>query len=200
MESDRLPTPKNAADRALLKDLDQLFDEADAIWERSQDEPEFRSYVSADYRLICRSLMRLRGKAVTFLEWGSGLGVVTMMASRLGFEAYGIEIESLLVEHSRQLAQRFAPQAHFATGSFIPDEFQWLPEEDDVPERTTFDTPAAYGELDLELRDFDLVYAYPWPEEHALYRNIMRRCGGRHALFLSYDAREGVALNRRRRR
>ena len=66
--------------------------------------------------------------------------------------------------------------------------------------RTMIDLEPAYPELDMELRDFDLVFAYPWPTEHTLYRRIMREFGGKHSLLLSYDARDGMALNRCRGR
>ena len=62
--------------------------------------------------------------------------------------------------------------------------------------RTVIDTPSAYEALDMELRDFDLVYAYPWPDEHTLFRSIMRQFGCSNALLLSYDAREGIELIR----
>ena len=62
--------------------------------------------------------------------------------------------------------------------------------------RTVMDAPSAYAELDMELRDFDLIYAYPWPDEHALYHNILREFGRRGAMFLSYDACEGIELVR----
>ena len=66
--------------------------------------------------------------------------------------------------------------------------------------RTMIDIEPAYPELDMELRDFDLVFAYPWPSEHALYRRIMREFGGQQSLLLSYDAREGMSLDRCRAR
>ena len=60
--------------------------------------------------------------------------------------------------------------------------------------RTIINAASAYDELEMELRDFDLVYAYPWSDEHTLYRNIMREFGRKDALLLSYDAREGIEL------
>ena len=52
-------------------------------------------------------LRALAGRAVSFLEWGSGTGVITIMADMLGFEAYGIEINPALVAsdgpHIRQM-------------------------------------------------------------------------------------------------
>ena len=183
-------------DTALLADLAELFAEADSIWDRSQNDPGFGGYVSADFEAVYDYLKRLQGQAVTFLEFGSGLGVVTMMASRLGFEAYGIEAEGVLVDFSRELAKRFAPAAQFALGSFIPDEFVWEPDMGEEVHITQIDVPSGYDDLEMELRDFDIVYAYPWPTEHELYHSIMRRCGSEHSLLLMYDAREGMGQTR----
>ncbi|NIO39184.1 MAG: hypothetical protein GTO41_02675, partial [Burkholderiales bacterium] len=47
-----------------------------------------------------------------------------------------------------------------------------------------------------ELRDFDLIYAYPWPDEHPLYHSIIRQFGRSRAMLLTYDAREGMDLVR----
>ncbi len=180
----------------LLREMKQLWTESDEIWERCRNQLEFGSFVSADYLAIYRELIQLQGQVETVLEWGSGLGVVTIMASRLGFDAYGIEVEPVLVERSFDLAEKYGPDAQFATGSFIPDEYEWDSEITSDSTRTDHDSRAAYDELDMELRDFDLVYAYPWPDEHPFFMNILRTCGREGSLFLSYDAREGTSLTR----
>ncbi len=143
---------------------------------------------------VLEALIRLQHRAITFLEWGSGLGVVTQMAARLGYHAYGIEAEPLLVELARDLASRFDNPAEFVTGSFVPDQFVWQPELGQESERTLLNLPDAYGDLGQELRDFDLVYGYPWPTEHELLKGIMRSCGGLHSRLLVYDAREGIVV------
>jgi hypothetical protein len=122
--------------------------------------------------------------------------VITIMASSLGFDACGIEIESQLVNLARGLAEKYGPQARFATGNFIPDDYEWSPEYGDGDFRTASEATSGYEELDMELRDFDLVYAYPWPDEQPMYRDIMQQCGGRNSLYLGYDAREGTILSR----
>ena len=124
------------------------------------------------------------------------MGVVTIMASRLGFEAYGIESEAVLVAHAEEFNANYGADARFATGSFIPDAFEWDPASGDDVIRTDVDEAAAYDEFDMELRDFDLVYAYPWPDEQLMFRNIMRQFGGSHARMLIYDAREGLEMIR----
>ena len=178
------------------KRLRQLWAEADEIWDRCQDRREFRAYVPAYYHDVYQALVRLQSHLVTVLEWGSGLGVVTIMASNLGFQAYGIESEAGLVEWSRELAQKYGPNAQFFTGSFIPREYEWSPEHSDESFRSDVNAEPAYDDLDMELRDFDLVYAYPWPDEQPLYHDIMRQCGSKNSLLLSYDAREGIVLIR----
>ncbi len=185
-----------APDRSLLAEFGRLWAEADDFWERHKNARAFHGYVGADYLTVYESLAQLTGSALTVLEWGSGLGVVTIMASRMGFEAYGIEVEPGLVRYSERLAQEYGPNARFAQGSFIPDGFEWNPAEGDNVYRTIIDAPSAYDDLDMKLRDFDLIYAYPWPDEHTLYHNIMREFGREGSLLLSYDAREGMELVR----
>jgi SAM-dependent methyltransferase len=174
-------------------DIVRLWQSADDLWEEKQQLLSFASYASADYTEVYQALKKLRGSAGTFLELGSGLGVVTIMASQLGFDAYGIEAEDELVDYSREFAEQYAENAKFATGSFIPDEFEWGPEKGESV-RTFVDVPDAYDQFDLELEDFDLIYAYPWPTEHSLYDNVLSQFARPGASFLTYDAREGIGL------
>jgi len=174
--------------------MEELWAAAEKIWDENQNHPAFHAYVSADYKEVIDSLYGLRGKAHTFVEWGSGLGVVTIMANRLGFEAFGIEAEPVLVEHSETLAETWGPDAVFAQGSFIPDEFQWNPAQGDEAVRTIIDVPDGYDQLDMRLADFDLIYSYPWPTEHDLYHNVMREFSHPGSMLLTYDAREGIGL------
>ena len=96
----------NATDseQTLLNEFTQLWEDADKIWEQESATPAFAAYVSADYMPIYEQLKLLRSQADTFLEWGSGLGVVTIMASRMGFDASGVEAESELVRRGDRVA------------------------------------------------------------------------------------------------
>jgi hypothetical protein len=183
-----------ALDNILLIEFGELWAEAESLWNLHQDTPPFHGYVSADYMAVYESLSRLRGSVISVLEWGSGLGVVTIMASRMGFEAYGIESEASLVSHSESLAISYGSKARFAQGSFIPNEFVCDPSKGSEVVRTDTNTASAYDEFDLQLNHFDLVYAYPWPKEQTLYRNIMQDCGRKDAMLLTYDIRAGVNL------
>lgn len=184
------------SDIDLLDSFRLLWAEADEIWEANGNAPAYALYVSADYMAIFEKLCELRGRVHTILEWGSGLGVVTIMANRLGFDAYGIEAEPDLVKLAEGLAAKYGAQPKFVVGSFIPSEFEEDYQAGEEFGRTLTTATPAYEELDMELRDFDLVYAFPWPDEHSIYRSIMRRHASRHALYMRYDAREGLSVTR----
>lgn len=179
---------------ALPPECRELFQEADTVWERYSHHRDFVRYVAADYDAVFRSLAALRGRVSTVLEWGSGLGVVTIMARLLGFEAYGIEYAPSLVKCSREFAQRFAPDAVFVEGSFIPSDYVFDPAFGDSLFQSEVDVESGYEELEMELSDFDLVYAFPWPDEINFLNHVMAQCSGTQTLFLTYDATEGMIL------
>jgi len=62
------------------------------------------------------------------------------MASRMGFESYGIEIESVLVDYANDLAEKYHAEVEFFVGSFIPDGFELDIEEGDEVFRTSTHT------------------------------------------------------------
>ena len=184
------------SEQELLSHFRKLWSEADQLWEERQNQPAWHSYVSADYQAVFETLSSVKGLYSNFLEWGSGLGVVTMMASRLGFEAYGIEAEGKLIEHSEEFAAIYAPDAVFAEGSFIPEEYEWDPENGGDVYRSSIGAADAYDQLGMEISDFDLIYAYPWPDEHPLLHAIIRQFGRPDTTLITYDACEGVAMIR----
>ena len=132
-----------------------------------------------------------------FLEWGSGLGVVAGLASELGFEAHGIEIRRELVDAAELLAADFEMPVEFAHGTFIPASESEL--ADAVAEYPwwTDTTGSAYEELGLEIDDFDVIYAYPWPGEEELLDTLFLRHGAVGALLLTYHGEAGTRLQRK---
>jgi hypothetical protein len=183
----------------LLPRLEQLWSESGTIWDENESHEDFKMFVAADYRLVYRTLLRYRDRINTFLEWGAGTGVTTIMASLLGLDAYGIEIEPGLITRARELNEKYQSKAVFVEGSFIPDSYDWNAVHADEHFRSRIDGPSGYDELDLELRDFDLIYAYPWPDEESLFHDIMRQCAAKNSLLLTYHVREGMKLTRRGR-
>ena len=64
--------------------------------------------------------MSLEHDRGSFVELGSGAGVVTILADLLGFDAYGIELDPWLVDAAARLAASVGSGAEFVAGSFVP--------------------------------------------------------------------------------
>ncbi len=148
-------------------------------------------FIPCDHRGAYEVLRELRSRALTFVELGSGAGVVTILADLLGFEAYGIEIEPWLVERSVELAETHGSGATFAEGTFVPPDYQ-----DEIELLSAdFLTPTggahAFDELGLELSDFDVVFAYPWPGDEDWLEELLRRHARPGAILLTYDVCDG---------
>jgi hypothetical protein len=119
-------------------------------------EERVAGFVASNAFLVCDVLTRLRDRRRNrFCEWGSGYGTVTGIASLLGWDATGIEIEPRLVKESRALLTAHDIEARIVEGSYLPPGSH---EEEPDPD-------ALIAELGFSPWDFDLVYVYPWPAE-----------------------------------
>lgn len=135
-------------------------------------------------------------------EWGSGFGVVASLAAILGFKVCGIEIDGGLVDVSRTLADDFALPVEFVHGSFIPPGAEAYAEEAYADSDGKYfwlvtDADDAYGELGLDLDDFDVVFAYPWPGEEHLITCLFEKYAAEQALLLLYDHFDSLRLVRK---
>jgi len=159
------------------------------------------AYVPSDFEIVYRGLAAIETQWLAagrrFVEWGSGIGVITCLAESLGFDAVGIEIESQLVDIAESLSQEHGMSAQFARGSFLPpgsrprlempDDFAWL----------TTHGPDGYEQLEMEPDEFDVVFAYPWPGEEQVIFDVFAGSAAVGALLLTYHGQEGLKLQRK---
>ncbi len=151
-------------------------------------------FIPCDYLGVYEELRKLRERAATFVEFGSGAGIATIMADLLGYEAYGIEIDPWLVDRSIELADQFKSNAIFVEGTFVSQHYQ---EEIEHLSEDSFTTTAgadAFEEIGLDLASFDLVFAYPWSGEEDWLRELIRRHARADTLLLTYDVTEGFRV------
>jgi hypothetical protein len=190
---DMRPSRKNrsaaeaALDPVLRARLHALIDEGAEIYDRFDREvrdQSFHPFVPGDYGGILQSLLELRAPGLRFLEWGSATGVVVIMADLLGFDAFGIELDSGLVSIARQLADRYESRARFVAGSFLPAGYRWRPPTGDGRLGTIGQGVSAYAELGYGLDDFNVVYAYPWSGEEVMMLDLMQSYGNSKASLL----------------
>ena len=87
--------------------------------------PPIDNFVVCDGQLVHAAIAWMIEESLLtgnrFCEWGSGFGLATLLASLHGLDACGIEVEQVLVDHARQLAEDFSIDAEFVQGSFIPE-------------------------------------------------------------------------------
>ena len=184
---------------ALEARLEALCTEGWAIWDRfaiEVREQHFHPFVAADYEVVLKALSAHRGPGLRFLEWGSASGVITIMADLLGFEAYGIELDSSLVGTARALAEKFGSGARFAAGSFLPTGYRWQPSDGDGRTGTVGTGMSGYLQLGRSLDDFDVVFGYPWGGEEAMMLDLMASYGRADALLLLHTVNDGVKAYR----
>jgi hypothetical protein len=154
---------------------------------------------SGAYEILEHLAGRAAGAGTLFCEWGSGFGVIACLAAFLEFDAYGIEVDSRLVQASRRLAADFQLPVEFAHGSFIPagdriltraaGSFAWL----------TTTEPPAYDELGLDTEDFGVIFAYPWPDEERALSQLFERHAGAGALLVTHHGGDEFRLRKKSR-
>jgi hypothetical protein len=179
-----------------------LLREADSrIWqhmERHRDDD--LGFVASDFALVNAALERIveehLARGQLFCEWGSGFGVVTMLASMLGFDAYGIEIQSELVLAAEELAAYARCDVHFAHGSFVTScDEDLIATAKRLWWQSTERRP--YEELDIEPEEFDIFFGYPWPGEEYLFDALFVRHASVGALLLTFHGTAGVLVQRK---
>ena len=99
------------------------------------------------------------------------------------------------------MAGDFEIPVEFVNGSFIPPGADRIIDEAyaDCDGALSLEPHAdsAYDELGLEVMDFDLVFAYPWPNDEELTAALFDRFAAGGALLLTYNDTGAVRLRRK---
>ncbi|MEM7261125.1 MAG: hypothetical protein AAF488_03980 [Planctomycetota bacterium] len=157
-------------------------------------------FVSSDLDAVRGTLVALLESSEldgrVFCEWGSAMGGVAGVAAAVGFEAYGIELQSALVDGARAVTSEFGWNATFAVGTFVPEsarewtlssEYVWWDDR----------LPPGYEELGIDLDDCDVVYAYPWPGEEEVVDAIFTAEAHERAILVTNHGSSGFRWARR---
>jgi hypothetical protein len=193
--------PLSVTPVAIPREVRRFLHEADRRIDDFQALGRVTGFVPGNYEGAYQFLRALgesplaRGRE--FCEWGSGFGVVAALAAILEFDAYGIEIVGDLVIAARRLADDFELPVEFVHGSFVPPgsearihasgSYSWLETEGD----------SAYEELGLDPDDFDVVFAYPWPDEEAVTADLFDRYAGDGALLVTFHGENDFRIRRK---
>lgn len=129
-----------------------------------------------------------------YCEWGSGYGVGTCLASLLGYESYGIEIEPSLIEASRKLAEDSNISVTIIERDYMPEGFECYEGSGGTelirPENYTYQERSelrpGYEGMDADLDEVDIFFIYPWPGEQEFVLEFFQAVAADGALCLIY--------------
>ena len=179
---ERVDVPPEAGDLPVPRFVDCFIRDAEDRAEEFGDRAGNGLFVPGDYRYafqILQWLLRTRavGQGAAFLEWGSGQGMVTILAALLGYDAVGVEIDEALVKESRELASRYGVRARFEHGSY--DE-------------------ARPGLKVFSAKRRAAVYVYPWPGEEPSFLRRFDDAADAGAFLLMCLGPEDVRVYRKK--
>jgi hypothetical protein len=190
-----LEIPSQVAD--LLSRSDMLLQKYWDSWHRRPIE----QYVACDFRDVWRAMHAVDRQNLApgklFCEWGCGFGVVTAMASLLGWDAVGIEAESFLVDQAIQFLQTEKLKAEIWRGNFLPPGAERLAKHQANHASLFHQVPCAYSQHDLDVDDFAIVFAYPWPGEDGFLKDVFRCYAADQSLLLLFLGPYEIELYRK---
>ena len=179
----------------------------DAFFEAGLDR-RYPRYLPSNPEKVFSAIIDLKESGIlrgnTFCEWGSGFGIAACMASLIGFEAYGIELEEGLVELSTQLAQDLNIPVEILCTSYLPEgyeECEGIGGKDLLPPQATtsggqiIDTTPVYDGLDPD--DVDLFFVYPWPGQEEFMMDLFEEVATEDAILLIHHADKSVTAYRK---
>lgn len=179
--------------------IDTTYDAIEAFMLR--DDAPIENFVTCDFHLLDQAITwieqnhLLTGDRVC--EWGAGFGAAALLAAQRGMTGVGIEIEASLVDAAEEVARAANNSAKFYCGSFVPRGVEGLEELIGEVKNVVTDEDDVYDEIGLDIDDFDLFFAFPWPGEHGFFEAVFDAAAASGALLLTYRGRDGMHLIRK---
>ena len=177
----------------LPAEIEELLSKADLIlqsyWDSWHSRP-IEQYVACDFRDVWRALHAVKSRNLTFgnlfCEWGCGFGIVTALASKLGWDSVGIEAEGFLVEQARSFLKAESIDAEIWHGNFLPIGADQLAKRQANHASLFHKIPSVYASESLAVDDFSTIFAYPWPGEDYFLKDVFRCYGADQAILVMF--------------
>ncbi len=165
----------------LPQEQENLISEAQILlqqfWDRWHQKP-IEQYVACDFEYVARALFTLQERGLvdgsTFVSGGCGFGIVTGLASLLGWEAIGIEAEPFWSPRLENCLQRLQIPCEIWRAIFCPEEPSVWRTVNRITHRCSIAFPA-YESKDFDIDDFSIIFAYPWPGEEYFLESVLPR-------------------------
>ena len=203
LQLDESPLPKQVKNFLTEAEsrIDKLFDT-----EKNRKVPRF---IPSNAELVYKHLSAIFSGDFclgnNYCEWGSGYGVGTCLASMLGFNSFGIEIEPSLVTASKALAKKTHIDVTIIESDYMPEGFDCYEGSGGAelirPENYVCGTnehlDVSYEGMEINLDDVDVFFVYPWPGEQEFMLEFFQAIAADGALFLVYLGDDDFVLYRK---
>lgn len=197
IEITKTALPENI--KAFLKEADKR---CDAFLE-SNMKRRIPRFIPSDSEFFYAALNAVTQKGLpignVFCEWGSGFGIGVGLAAMLGYEAYGIEIQETLVEHSNTLLNDFNLDSEILCESYLPEGYSSFDGHGghDLISGPSNNEAIYYDGMNVSIEEVDLFYVYPWPDEQELMLSLFDAVAGEDAILLAYYGEKDVCVYRK---
>lgn len=192
----------------LPESVTSLIQSADLRWDEffaKQLNKRYPRYIASEPAQVFAALKHVRDEGLAygdrFIEWGSGFGLASSMASMLGFEATGIELEEGLVKIAEKLAEAHQTGADFINTSYVPEgyiSYDHIGGSDIVPDDSFGHQagPPKYEGMEIGLDEVDVFFVYPWPGEQEMMLKLFQSVASEDALLVAYLGDQEVCIYR----
>ena len=197
-ESPEVPEPF----ASLIQDADDRWDK---FWAQKLNK-RYPRYVASEPAQVYAALKHVRDEGLAlgerFIEWGSGFGVASSLASLLRFEATGIELEDGLVEIAESLAEKHQTGAKFIATTYIPEgyiSYDHVGGSDIVSDECFGHQaePPRYDGMDIGLHEIDVFFVYPWPGEQEMMLKLFQSVASEDAILIAYYGDQEICIYRK---
>ena len=200
------------AEAILPENVQALVDAAEAEFDAfyaQQLNKRYPRYIASEPAQVYDALKWVTERGLVpgqrFIEWGSGFGVATGMATLLGYEATGIELREGLVDIARKLMASQSIDATFLCTSYIPEgyhEYETAGGSDLVMDDSfgyQLEGSPLYQdeEQEVNISEVDLFYGYPWPGEQEMMLKLFDAVADLDAIFIAYYGDREVCIYRK---
>jgi len=151
------------SEQKIPSDIEDLLAEADEIlqayWDQWHRRP-IEQYVACDFRDVYRAMS--------------------------AWDAVGIEAEGFLAGQAKSFLQRKGVVAEIWQGNFLPTGSERLAKRQANHASLFHQVPSVYQSESLDVDDFSIIFAYPWPGEDYFLKDVFRCYAADQAILLMF--------------
>lgn len=196
--------PGNLADRPISAEVGRLLDQSFAATQAFHDRldsTKVEQFVASDHRLVYQTLHWIDESRLSqgkrFIEWGCGFAVNACVAASLGWDVIAVEAEATLLDEAHKIVQLWQQPVELHHGNFLPAHAERLADDPYLPS-LGHEAESLYDRLDLQIDDFDIVFAYPWPGEEDFLEQVFLKHATSGALLVSFRGPYDIQVQQKR--